>query len=865
MAKHVHGVTAYTATGNTLSVASGRISYAFGLRGPALTIDTACSSSLVSLHTAFNAITLGQCTQAVNAGANLMLSVDTPAAFAKSGMLAADGRCKTLDAAADGYVRAEAAGAYFLQSSTSSSLSEVVYAVLRATSVNQDGRSSSLTAPNGPAQQDVIRSALSAAEMQLAELNGVEMHGTGTGLGDPIEIGALAAVVEGRSSSTSGALPLVLMAGKSLMGHSEPAAGVMGIAHAQLAVNGNAALPLLHLHSVNAYIAPVLKQSAGNWSLQRNLGALPASGSVNTPLLTVGVSSFAFQGTNAHALVSSSINNATDTPQCSTWKRSRYWVHPSMHSMVSMVNAGSNGLSSFEAHFGTARLAEFTSAVSLNSQAVLSMGVALQLPAAAVNQLSLSSAAGAGTSPILANVALTAVRFAPAMILGCVVDGKSGEFELHGSESSGQSRCGTGRYGLAAAESPTPTLVAAATAPTKHSVLLSSIIDSRISSPSTTAFITVDAANEAIGSAAALESAFAIESNGLLISSAAGVVVGSFENYQASTLTLTSAPTGISLFGTKKDALIAVNGISARGGGVLLHPASGAAAEVSEEEGAVYETVWVASKPETALDSYSTALGGAVICNNKSGSGAGYSLAALKAGLIETVGNGDAAVTAAVQPAWLPASMPSSHSSFSLNGAAVRGMLKAVSHELPAVQTEVVSSDAATAPWQLNFSSSSQTTAGNRSDVHGIASAARAVFEPRLLSTARATAAASQSNFKEKCKFEGLQLVTGGSGVLAGHTALWLLNCGASGVRLASRSGALPSVKALTSNSNQFANAMVTAVKADASFNSDLREVLLVGGGDVRGVFHAGGVLVDATLANQTLSGLRQVCYLHNY
>jgi 3-oxoacyl-(acyl-carrier-protein) synthase len=854
MAKHVHGVTAYTATGNTLSVASGRISYTFGLRGPALTVDTACSSSLVSLHTAFNAITLGQCTQAVNAGANLMLSVDTPAAFAKSGMLAADGRCKTLDAAADGYVRAEAAGAYFLQASNTQTLSEVVYAVLRATSINQDGRSSSLTAPNGPAQQDVIRAALSAAEIHLAELTGVEMHGTGTGLGDPIEIGALAAVVEGRKTTNSIALPLVLMAGKSLIGHSEPAAGVMGIAHAQLAVNGNAALPLLHLHSVNAYIAPVLKQSAGNWSLQRNLGALPVGGS--SAVTTVGVSSFAFQGTNAHALVSSSVNNAMDAPECSTWQRSRYWVHPSMHSMVSMVNAKSGGLSSFEAHFGTTRLAEFTSAVVSNNSAVFCMGIALQLPATAVNQLSLSSS----TTPMLANVALTTTRFAPAMILACLIDGKSGEFELHSSEFTTQSRCGTGRVGWVAAEKAV-TSVSAAVTGGKRSVVLSNLVASTITATSKTACITTNAkTNEAIASAAAFESAFAIESNGLLISAAAGVVVSNFvEQSQASTLTLSSTLTGISLFGNETGVLAIVDGISTSKG-AALPAATAAAVEISEEqEGVVYETVWVASKPETALSAYPTPSGNVLIRKNKSGSDAGYPLAALKAGVTDS---GVAAVAATVQPAWLPASMPSAQSNFSINGAAVRGMLKALAQELPAMQTEVLSSDAATAPWQLNFSSSSSTIiSSNSSDAHGIASAARALFEPRLLPTRGARSISSQSVIiKEACRFEGLQLVTGGSGVLAGHTALWLLKSGASGVQLASRSGVLPSVKALT-RSDEYSNAMVTAVKADASFDGDLREVLLVGGGDVRGVFHAGGVLVDATLANQTLSGLRQVTF----
>lgn len=134
-----------------------------------MTVDTACSSSLVSMHIAYNALLLGQASKAVNAGVNLMLSVETPAAFMKTGMLAADGRCKTLDACADGYVRAEAAGALMLDSVAQTAYEEcrAVRAVLRGSAVNQDGRSSTLTAPNGPAQQDVVRTALEVAGNQL--------------------------------------------------------------------------------------------------------------------------------------------------------------------------------------------------------------------------------------------------------------------------------------------------------------------------------------------------------------------------------------------------------------------------------------------------------------------------------------------------------------------------------------------------------------------------------------------------------------------------------------------------------------------------------------------------------------------------
>jgi acyl transferase domain-containing protein len=171
-------------------------------------------------------------------------------AFRKSGMLALDGRCKTLDAAADGYVRAEAAGALFLEMMPESHLLQQqrqVTAVVAGSAVNQDGRSSGLTAPNGPAQQEVMRAALAAAGLAATAVSAVQLHGTGTSLGDPIEVGALAAVMAGGARKDTA--PLVLMAGKSLIGHSEPAAGVMGLAHAHLAVALQASLPILHLHA----------------------------------------------------------------------------------------------------------------------------------------------------------------------------------------------------------------------------------------------------------------------------------------------------------------------------------------------------------------------------------------------------------------------------------------------------------------------------------------------------------------------------------------------------------------------------------------------------------------------------------------
>lgn len=164
------GVTPYSATGASLSVTAGRLSYSFGLAGPSVAIDTACSSSLVTAHAAINGLRLAQCAAAVTGGVNIMLSPDTPAAFQKAGMLSPDGRCKTLDASADGFARAEAAGVLQLQLLSGSSSNAALLGVVCGSAVNQDGRSSALTAPNGPAQQAVIHQALAAAGMQAEQV-----------------------------------------------------------------------------------------------------------------------------------------------------------------------------------------------------------------------------------------------------------------------------------------------------------------------------------------------------------------------------------------------------------------------------------------------------------------------------------------------------------------------------------------------------------------------------------------------------------------------------------------------------------------------------------------------------------------------
>ena len=212
---------AYTASGGAHSIASGRLSYLLGAHGPSVSIDTACSSSSVAIHQAVMSLRQGESDLGLAGGVNLILRPDVTVALSKAHMMAPDGRCKTFDARADGFVRAEGCGVLVLKRLADAQADgDRVIAVIRGSAANQDGRSNGLTAPNGPAQVAVLRAALADAGLTAPEVQVVEAHGTGTSLGDPIEVQALAAVFGDRSSD----VPLLVGSVKANVGHPRKAA-----------------------------------------------------------------------------------------------------------------------------------------------------------------------------------------------------------------------------------------------------------------------------------------------------------------------------------------------------------------------------------------------------------------------------------------------------------------------------------------------------------------------------------------------------------------------------------------------------------------------------------------------------------------
>ena len=291
--QNIDEIDTYTATGTCYSTAAGRISYFLGFTGPSVVLDTACSGSLVAIHLASQSLRTGECRAALAGGVNLILSPEISVNLSKAHMLALDGRCKTFDAAADGYVRAEGCGMVALKRlSDAQADGDRILAVIRGSAVNQDGRSGGLTVPSRAAQEAVIRQALAAASLAPERVSYIEAHGTGTALGDPIEAHALAAVLGPKRTADN---PLVVGSVKTNIGHLEAAAGVAGLIKTVLALQHQEIPPHLHFQKLNPYI---------DWDgVPVEIPVEPRPWPSGPSPRVAGVSSFGFSGTNAHVIV----------------------------------------------------------------------------------------------------------------------------------------------------------------------------------------------------------------------------------------------------------------------------------------------------------------------------------------------------------------------------------------------------------------------------------------------------------------------------------------------------------------------------------------------------------------------------------
>ncbi|MEU3737505.1 beta-ketoacyl synthase N-terminal-like domain-containing protein [Streptomyces sp. NPDC032198] len=311
VSSHLQDVDLYYGTGNSFAGASGRLSYFLGLTGPSLAVDTACSSSLTAVHLAAQSLRQGESDLAVAGGVNVILSPVIPVSVSAGGALSPTGHCHTFDESADGYLRGEGSGAIVLKRlSTAIADGDRVYAVLPGSAVNQDGASSGLTVPNGTAQQALIQQALDQAGLAGSAVGYAEAHGTGTPLGDPIELRALAQALRPGHSATqdAGAAPLLVGSAKPNIGHLEAAAGMAGLIKAVLSVHHGRIAP--HIGVTTRPTTQV------DWE---KLGLAIAGGTEQWPSApgrprVAGVSSFGFTGTNAHILVAEPPQTAPAPP-----------------------------------------------------------------------------------------------------------------------------------------------------------------------------------------------------------------------------------------------------------------------------------------------------------------------------------------------------------------------------------------------------------------------------------------------------------------------------------------------------------------------------------------------------------------------
>ncbi len=326
-------IEAYSGSGTAHSMVANRLSYFYDFHGPSLAIDTACSGSLVALHLANHSLKARECSIALVGGVNVLLTPDSSIFFSRAQALSKDGRCKTFDANADGFVRSEGAGIVVLKRlSDAISSKDRIYAIIKGSAINQDGRTNGTMAPNPKAQEAVLREAYRQARISPSQVQYIELHGTGTKIGDPIEAQALTAVLKEERSPLS---KCFVGSVKTNIGHTEAAAGIAGVIKTSLAVYHKKLPKSLHFQNLN----PLIPQESSPFEVITASGAWPDL----SQELIAGVSAFGFGGTNGHVVLSSTPASAQAPPlslPTTTWNKKHFWIE-------TQKNIASNLLSSY--------------------------------------------------------------------------------------------------------------------------------------------------------------------------------------------------------------------------------------------------------------------------------------------------------------------------------------------------------------------------------------------------------------------------------------------------------------------------------------------------------------------------------------
>ena len=616
----------------------------------------------------------------------------------------------------------------------------------------------------------------------------------------------------------------------------------------------------------------------GRWSLPRQPGALP--GGAAAPAVS-GVSSFAFQGTNAHVLLAASpAGSGINHPAAGLWKRSSYWVLAPQFDLVQAVQAGSQ-LALFAASLQQPAAAALLQVVAGGSRLV-TVGAVVELAAeAAAAQLAAGTVASAdGSSRLLhgitvGNAAVIASsssssssgsRKHAAVVLQVAVAPRAGSFEVllqqGGSRSSTGTACGSGRIGTIA----TVSAPGATTSQARLPSVLSALQASR--QPPATPTAVAALASEphsllqsvAVGPAV-VDASLQLASHGQLAAAVDAALVGG-SAAAADHKHAAAGSSGVILAYGSGSAALHLVGIShssaARAPSSASLPAAAAVEQpeawMQQPAGLLYGIAWEAAAVAPAGAAAQVSDAGLAFRAGR-GAGAAEAIALAQTALKQ----GASSIAAHLSAGLLPTAAPSAEVAASTAAAEVHGMLKALSQEAPALSLAVSSNSGPSsmaAPWTLAVvgkAAPSASSSSGSSDVHGLASSGGASFLPRLLpqqsSSGRADSLAAGN-------VRGSFLVTGGSGVLGGYTALWLLHQGAESVVLLSRSGGMPEA---VQQAGGITDASIVSSKADAALAADVAAMLADSSTGIRGIMHAGGVLADATLANQTLAGIRKV------